>query len=65
MAPYSPPIPNPVMKRNAAKVRKSTENALSIVAARYSAIVTRKMRLRPRRSARRPKYNAPSTAPAI
>ena len=55
MAAYSPPMPKPVRKRQKAKESMSQVKAVSTVAMRYTASVTRNMRLRPSLSARRPK----------
>ena len=65
IAAYSPPMPKPVSARQSANDQISNENAVSTVATRYTASVTRNIRLRPRLSARRPKKSAPSTAPPI
>jgi len=48
IAAYSPPMPKPVRKRQNANDRKSNEKAVRTVAKRYTARVTRNMRLRPR-----------------
>ena len=64
MAAYSPPIPAPVRKRQAANQMKLKEKAVATVAIRYTPRVIMKSILRQSRSVRRPKNSAPSTAPS-
>ncbi len=55
IAAYSPPMPKPVRKRQNAKDQISQVKAVITVATRYTASVTRNMRLRPSLSVSRPK----------
>ena len=59
IAAYSPPMPKPVRNRQNANDVMLHVNAVSTVATRYTSNVTRNMRLRPSRSASRPKKSAP------
>ena len=63
IAAYSPPMPAPVKKRQMPKKRNDVENAVAIVAARYSASVMMKRFLRPRASDSLPNRRAPNTSP--
>ena len=64
IAAYSPPIPAPVKKRHAANHKNDSANAVAVVARRYTASVTMKSFLRPKRSVSCPKKSAPRQAPA-
>jgi hypothetical protein len=55
IAEYSPPTPAPVMKRQTRNHTGFIENAVSTLPARKIASVSMNSRLRPMRSARRPK----------
>lgn len=64
IAAYSPPMPNPVKKRQTKKNQALQEKAVRAVAARYTASVIMKSFLRPSRSVSQPKNSAPLQAPA-
>ena len=52
MAEYSPPMPIPVKNRKTKNIQTVIENAVAIVATRYSPSVIMKSFLRPKRSVR-------------
>src|SRR4051794_25385326 len=65
IAEYSPPTPAPVITRQAMNQAKLIENAVSTLPARKMQSVSMNSRLRPIRSAKRPKYRAPRQAPRM
>src|SRR3954449_12579170 len=65
IAEYSPPTPAPVMTRQTRNQAKFMLKAVRMLPARKTPSVIMNSRLRPRRSARRPKNNAPAHAPAM
>ncbi len=64
IAAYSPPMPQPVRKRQAKYHSGVGENAVSTVAIEYRTNVRMNSFLRPNRSVSCPKTSAPRQAPA-
>ena len=65
IAAYSPPMPRPVSARKIQNDAALLVNAVATVATRYTASVTMKSFLGPRRSVRYPKPIAPMAAPMM
>ena len=64
IAAYSPPMPNPVRKRNRKNHHGANDSAVMAVDARYTPRVIMKSFFRPNRSVSHPKNRAPMHAPA-